>query len=523
KSGTFFIQNTLGFVTLPGQPNKELYRAAILKKCIEWTDHPSKSNEFEYFYMAHEEGHEHVRANDEDEHTARYKHTHILFKLKYRIRCQAKYIACHFFCYRVAENGGIVLDGNESCGCESHPKCHHNHNHISKFGKLDSDWKRCLKYICKYDMDTRMLVLADWPFILDIDLKKMSTQMLVEKFIHNEAAMASLPPLQAKAVELVFDKVKDYLSTQNGGNDDKPTLLQDYPVGWQAYLITVYWNCKMHLCNSRNIMVIYDESESDSDVVGSTGKSSFVSSVKYYMGKRFKNKDGKYDVESISRGIPNRNNFEQIMIQKMEKGWNGNTLLINIARGEKMPDTMWSALESLKDGELLSDKYEGKWADNFRNVRIIVFMNDPPRVDHYVYGRTGTPVSVMQHLVPDRWRILQLVGGLNGELIPRDWRDFRVPPIDGSLKKPEREEQHKVDQIEYAIFQAQTQSSSRGSGIESASSDMKQRNIPSLIEFQRMRGYDMNSHLSYEIQMERHIEEYYRLYPLPTSMYEIKK
>jgi len=102
---------------------------------------------------------------------------------------------------------------------------------------------------------------------------------------------------------------------------------------------------------------------------------------------------------------------------ELKSGWEAWCLFVNLARQCENHSRMYQYLECIKDGQITTQKYQGKSLE-FDEPHIVVFANWPPHVNQ---------VSL------DRWKIYELI---NGELVGVDTykllRDQSAIAVDGN-------------------------------------------------------------------------------------------
>lgn len=112
------------------------------------------------------------------------------------------------------------------------------------------------------------------------------------------------------------------------------------------------------------------------DLPGGSGKSTFTRTLEDCNHTRYANLQG---LTSCYHGAPIIQSF-------LDKGWSGNTLLLDLTRQAEDPSGMYDALEAIANGRIATVKYSGQML-RFDSKRICVFANWYPDLDRFTHNR----------------------------------------------------------------------------------------------------------------------------------------
>lgn len=301
---------------------------------------------------------------------------------------------------------------------------------IRRGGDSDKEIMVILKYLCRYDMECRSQILLKYNnlFTSNILRSKMNMSEIVTRYPTKEAAMLASTPQEAVAIQKTYDDVKMAMSK---ASMKVPKKIPDALRGWQTVANDEIWNSP-ELINDRTICYIYDDTieddfyDQDEENVGvsNSGKSVYALWLNWYGGSLGpKIVEGEFNNLVMSRATENANDFHHYISQNVRKGWTGQNLILSLARSRRIEKDVYANLEDMKDGIYTSFKYES--CDGYiENDRMVILANEPPKVEYYLKTEGGSIIK--QTIAPDRWLIYQIVGGLDGQLVKRDWKEFRL-------------------------------------------------------------------------------------------------
>lgn len=220
----------------------------------------------------------------------------------------------------------------------------------------DTHWRNACRYVEKDDRDA---------FRYDDAPAETADQQREEHWFEKlrdaetlEAAIRGVDLRSAPAALMVFDRINK--RPRLGGNP--PTLY-----GWQAQLVAMPRD-------PRQITWIYDQE-------GGCGKSFLA---------RFLNQWHEDEWMTLACA-PSQRDLSCLVKAKVDKGWNGNSCLLDLPRAYCLRD-MYPTLEDLSNGAFTSVKYVGSTFTT-DPLRVVVFANFLPDLDK---------------MSMDRWNIFEL-------------------------------------------------------------------------------------------------------------------
>ena len=140
--------------------------------------------------------------------------------------------------------------------------------------------------------------------------------------------------------------------------------------------------------DDRTIIWIYD-------TVGNTGKSWFAKQMCMLYPQKYRR----------TTDLGNSRDAATMIEGELQSGWESWGLFINMARQAEHHSRMYQYMENIKDGQITTQKYQGKSLE-FDEPHLVIFANWPPRVNQ---------------LSMDRWKIFEI---RNSELVRIKTRDL---------------------------------------------------------------------------------------------------
>lgn len=208
----------------------------------------------------------------------------------------------------------------------------------------DVKWRRACKYITKEDTTVQVLD-EDKMDIVDLIMSCKTEVDAMKKGIQIQGLRS------AQAIKLVYSLKQRAIKP--------PKYPVDQLLPWQK---DIHDYCFTPI-NDRKILWIVNPN-------GCRGKSQLCKTmIRTYPDKCWK-------VNSIGRVA----DFAQNFSRKLESGWEGDTVLVNMAKTRENSKSVYEVLECIKDGDFTATKYQG--ADIDEDPRhCIVFANHYPNVD----------------------------------------------------------------------------------------------------------------------------------------------
>jgi len=137
------------------------------------------------------------------------------------------------------------------------------------------------------------------------------------------------------------------------------------------------------------------------DTQGNTGKTVFANHLSDFHG----------DKVLVLPNVSRMDSVAFILSKKLKAGWKGDTLVFDVARGTPMTTAAaLSSLEQLKNGRLISEKYEPTEVEGLNLNHIVVLTNSPPPVGG-------------DHISMDRWDDIHEISP-DGTLVPHKPDEF---------------------------------------------------------------------------------------------------
>lgn len=301
-----------------------------------------KCPKIEFIRMAHEKGHE-------DEETP-YEHSHVVIKFSKRFVTENP----RFFDYEVEIE-------------ETH-ECEIIHPHIKGIDmRKKIMWENMLNYIAKEDPENS-------------DLKRAKT--VVEKIWSCE----SLDEALKKNVTSPGD-VSGVVACYRLKSQDFSYWINKFdnwiPYIWQQKVIDVVKSES----DGRSVHWFYEEN-------GRTGKSELIDYLHW-----------KIDADSFTliENLGGHKDTATIMESALMSGWNGHCILIDMPRTTERNDGFYTSLESLVNGRITVQKYQGKLMYFPKKPHIVVFANWLPKM--YREDKDGNSHA---YLSIDRWQIVHI-------------------------------------------------------------------------------------------------------------------
>lgn len=249
--------------------------------------------------------------------------------------------------------------------------------------------------------------------------KQITSQKKLDYYHKNLNISEPLHPNIRKVHTLThFSNIKRYLAKEDTDNKD---LLQDEDTLWTKIeqCSTLREVCDKHLekpnditglntlfnlsRNIKSITYIADENKHPwqlsfeelikisnkrdihwvTDTIGNTGKTQWSLHM-----------EDQYDNEWIGLDITGRqNDFGNLIINKINNGWKGKGLILDLPRSYEDRNSIYTCLESCKNGRITSTKYQGGTSRFDSNIQIWIFSNFYPNV----------------HMMSkDRWKIYKI-------------------------------------------------------------------------------------------------------------------
>lgn len=217
------------------------------------------------------------------------------------------------------------------------------HPHIRSITS-DVAWRRACKYITKEDSSVKVDEL-DLTSVVDLIQSCKSLNEAFEKNIPIHTIRS------AQAIKLLYEAKQ------------KPRKLPKYPVDkllpWQKI---IHDYC-FEPVDDRKVLWIVNPN-------GCRGKTQLIKTMfRTYPDKCWK-------VCTIGRVA----DFAQNLSRKLETGWEGDTIFLNMTKSKENNKSVYEVLECIKDGDFTSTKYQGADIDEDEK-HCIVFANHYPNVD----------------------------------------------------------------------------------------------------------------------------------------------
>lgn len=242
------------------------------------------------------------------------------------------------------------------------------HPHISKITK-PKEWKKACLYITKED---KSVVLDDGDEFSENPIQKIWEKTTVYEALESmdslSDALATIAVYEHKPPQLPESDLSDDCLYK--WQKDLKEMIDVYPFDRK-----VYW--------------IYD-------TIGNCGKTAFAK----HMCLEYPQKC------TMFNNVGRVTDFANNMRNKVDAGWRGNTIFINISRSYSDRDQIYEVIEMIKDGFITLTKYKGGelWLGN---MHVVVLCNFEP---HW------------EKLSPDRWECYTVD--------PRDYELFGLVPVE---------------------------------------------------------------------------------------------